>query len=74
MSSRVLFRTDKEQKVYDEKGVEEYLRYQGEHENEPLAPGPAFPFVKVTKTSTPLINLFITEVYAFLIYPTMPIL
>ncbi|XP_046690247.1 5'-nucleotidase, cytosolic IAa isoform X2 [Silurus meridionalis] len=46
VSSRVLFRTDKEQKVYEEKGVEEYLKYQVEHEEEPLAPGPAFPFVK----------------------------
>lgn len=47
VSSRVLFRTEKEQKVFEEKGVEEYLKYQVEHENEPLAPGPAFPFVKV---------------------------
>lgn len=43
-----MFRTEKEQKVFEEKGVEEYLKYQVEHENEPLTPGPAFPFVKVT--------------------------
>lgn len=49
VSSRVLFRTEKEQKVFEERGVEEYLKYQMEHENEPFAPGPAFPFVKVTK-------------------------
>lgn len=47
VSSRVLFRTEREQKVFEQKGVEEYLRYQIEHENEPFAPGPAFPFVKV---------------------------
>lgn len=47
VSSRVLFRTEAEQKVYEERGVEEYLQYQIEHENEPFAPGPAFPFVKV---------------------------
>lgn len=46
VSSRVLFRTDREQKVFEQKGVEEYLRYQIEHENEPFAPGPAFSFVK----------------------------
>lgn len=47
VSSRVLFRTELEQRVFEQKGVEEYLRYQIEHENEPFAPGPAFPFVKV---------------------------
>lgn len=47
VSSRVLFRTEREQKVFEQNGVEEYLRYQIEHENEPFAPGPAFPFVKV---------------------------
>lgn len=52
VSSRVLFRTEREQKVFEQKGVEEYLRYQIEHENEPFAPGPAFPFVKVKVTQT----------------------
>lgn len=47
VSSRVLFRTEREQKVFEEKGVEEYLKYQIDHEHEPFAPGPAFPFVKV---------------------------
>ncbi|KAF4073792.1 hypothetical protein AMELA_G00247440 [Ameiurus melas] len=50
VSSRVMFRTEKEQKVFDEKGVEEYLKYQVEHENEPLTPGPAFPFVKALES------------------------
>ena len=50
VSSRVLFRTEREQKVFEQKGVEEYLRYQIEHETEPFAPGPAFPFVKVKVT------------------------
>lgn len=47
VSSRVLFRTEREQKIFEQKGVEEYLAYQIEHENEPFAPGPAFPLVKV---------------------------
>uniref|UniRef100_A0A3Q2YAG7 5'-nucleotidase, cytosolic IAa n=1 Tax=Hippocampus comes TaxID=109280 RepID=A0A3Q2YAG7_HIPCM len=46
VSTRVLFRTEREQKVFERHGVEEYLRYQIQHENEPFAPGPAFPFVK----------------------------
>lgn len=38
---------DEEQRIYMEQGVEEYVRYQLDHENEPFTPGPAFPFVKV---------------------------
>ncbi|KAF5901259.1 cytosolic 5'-nucleotidase 1A-like isoform X1, partial [Clarias magur] len=59
VSSRVLFRTEKEQKVFEEKGVEEYLKYQVEHENEPLAPGPAFPFVKALEA----VNTQLRELY-----------
>ncbi|KAK1804966.1 hypothetical protein P4O66_019343 [Electrophorus voltai] len=59
VSSRVLFRTEKEQKVFEEKGVEEYLNYQVQHENEPLAPGPAFPFVKALEA----VNSQLRELY-----------
>ncbi|XP_070702146.1 5'-nucleotidase, cytosolic IAa [Pempheris klunzingeri] len=59
VSSRVLFRTEVEQKVFEQKGVEEYLRYQIEHENEPFAPGPAFPFVKALET----VNARLRELY-----------
>ncbi|KAF7658750.1 hypothetical protein LDENG_00007960 [Lucifuga dentata] len=59
VSSRVLFRTDKEQKVYEQQGVEEYLQYQIEHENEPFAPGPAFPFVKALEA----VNTRLRELY-----------
>ncbi|XP_045913803.1 5'-nucleotidase, cytosolic IAa isoform X1 [Micropterus dolomieu] len=59
VSSRVLFRTEREQKVFEQKGVEEYLRYQIEHENEPFAPGPAFPFVKALET----VNARLRELY-----------
>lgn len=38
---------DLEQQIFEQKGMEEYLKYQIEHETEPLAPGPAFPFIKV---------------------------
>lgn len=52
VSSRALFRMDEEQRIYTEQGVEEYVRYQLEHENEPFSPGPAFPFVKVRDSPT----------------------
>ncbi|KAK2830092.1 hypothetical protein Q5P01_018023 [Channa striata] len=59
VSSRVLFRTEREQKVFEQKGVEEYLRFQIEHENEPFAPGPAFPFVKALEA----VNARLRELY-----------
>lgn len=65
VSSRVLFRTEREQKVFEQEGVEEYLRYQIEHENEPFAPGPAFPFVKVTITHKTI--LFFQILFYFLL-------
>ncbi|MBN3274995.1 5NT1A nucleotidase, partial [Polyodon spathula] len=46
-----LFRMEEEQKIYEEHGVEEYVKYQLEHEDEPFEPGAAFPFVKVRTTS-----------------------
>uniref|UniRef100_A0A672GLN9 Cytosolic 5'-nucleotidase 1A-like n=1 Tax=Salarias fasciatus TaxID=181472 RepID=A0A672GLN9_SALFA len=46
VSSRTLFNMVAERKIYEEEGVEKYVAYQVEHENEPLKPGAAFPFVK----------------------------
>ncbi|XP_038123550.1 cytosolic 5'-nucleotidase 1A-like [Cyprinodon tularosa] len=46
VSSRTLFNMVEEGEIYD-KGLEGYVKFQMEHENEPLKPGPAFPFVKV---------------------------
>uniref|UniRef100_A0A673AW82 Cytosolic 5'-nucleotidase 1A-like n=1 Tax=Sphaeramia orbicularis TaxID=375764 RepID=A0A673AW82_9TELE len=46
VSSRTLFDMTAERKIYEEEGVEKYVSYQVEHEQEPLNPGPAFPFVK----------------------------
>ncbi|XP_027759193.1 cytosolic 5'-nucleotidase 1A isoform X2 [Empidonax traillii] len=46
VSSRALFRMEEEQKIYNEQGVEAYVKYQLDHENEPFLPGAAFPFVK----------------------------
>lgn len=46
ISSRALFDLEKENKIFEEKGLEEYIQYQLDHENEPLKPGTAFPLVK----------------------------
>ncbi|KAM8846608.1 cytosolic 5'-nucleotidase 1A-like [Synchiropus picturatus] len=46
VSSRTLFNMVAERKLYEDEGVETYVAFQVEHENQPLKPGPAFPFVK----------------------------
>ena len=46
VSSRALFNLTKENKIFETEGVEAYCRYQVEHENEVLAPGPGFALVK----------------------------
>ncbi|XP_062863320.1 cytosolic 5'-nucleotidase 1A isoform X2 [Trichomycterus rosablanca] len=50
VSSRVLFNMDLEQQIYEQKGMEDYLKYQVDHEAEPFSPGPAFPFIKALGT------------------------
>ncbi|KAK7907654.1 hypothetical protein WMY93_016266 [Mugilogobius chulae] len=50
VSSRVLFNLVEERKIFKHQGVEQYVAHQVEHENEPLQPGPAFPFVKALMT------------------------
>ena len=47
VSSRVLFSMEKEQQIFERQGMEDYIKYQVEHETQPLSPGPAFSFVKV---------------------------
>ena len=46
ISSRALFDLDESHHVYESEGLGAYARYQIEHEDEPLAPGEAFPLVK----------------------------
>lgn len=43
---------EREQQIYERQGMEEYIKYQVEHETEPFSPGPAFSFVKVRQTQT----------------------
>jgi 5'-nucleotidase len=46
ISSRALFDLEESHRVFIEQGVEDYYRYQIEHENDVLAPGVAFPLVR----------------------------
>ncbi|XP_034756479.1 cytosolic 5'-nucleotidase 1A-like [Etheostoma cragini] len=46
VSSRTLFDMAEERKIYEDEGLEKYAAYQVEHEDDPLKPGVAFPFVK----------------------------
>ncbi len=46
ISSRALFDLAESHRIYTEDGVAAYHRYQVEHENELLAPGPAFALVR----------------------------
>lgn len=59
VSSRTLFNLTEERKIYEEEGVEKYVAYQVEHENEPLKTGAAFPFVKALMT----VNARLRELY-----------
>lgn len=46
ISSRALFDLEESHRIFEEKGVDEYCRYQIQRENERLEPGVAFPLVK----------------------------
>ena len=46
ISSRALFDLEQSNAVYEAEGVEAYCRYQIAHEDDPLAPGVAFPLVR----------------------------
>lgn len=46
VSSRALFDLSYENTIYEAEGVEAYCRYQVEHEEEILRPGPGFPLIK----------------------------
>lgn len=46
ISSRALFNLDESNLVFEKQGVEEYSKYQIQHENEILEPGVAFSLVK----------------------------
>ena len=43
ISSRALFDLEKENKIYEEEGLDAYIKYQVEHEKDILKPGTALP-------------------------------
>ena len=43
VSSRALFDLSSENEIFERDGVEAYCKYQVEHENDILEPGPGFP-------------------------------
>ncbi|KAL6105958.1 nt5c1a [Pungitius sinensis] len=59
VSARVLFNMETEQHIYEQQGLEEYIRYQVEHEAQPFSPGPAFSFVKALEA----VNAQLRELY-----------
>ncbi|XP_067099292.1 cytosolic 5'-nucleotidase 1A-like [Osmerus mordax] len=59
VSSRVLFSMEEQQLIHQQRGLEEYLQHQMEHETEPFAPGPAFSFVKALEA----VNARLRELY-----------
>ena len=46
VSSRALFDLSMENSIFEKEGVDAYCKYQVEHENEPLKPGPGFSLIK----------------------------
>lgn len=46
VSSRALFDLEDGNRVFEEKGVADYIRFQAEHANDRPGPGPAFPLIK----------------------------
>ncbi|XP_059837743.1 cytosolic 5'-nucleotidase 1A-like [Hypanus sabinus] len=59
VSSRCLFNMVEERKIYQEHGLEKYVKYQQEHEEEPLQKGPAFPLIKALEK----VNLQLRDLY-----------
>ena len=63
VSSRALFNLEEENAIFEKDGLEAYIRYQQEHENDILKPGTAFPLVKalhnLQKDGEPLTEIII---------------
>jgi 5'-nucleotidase len=63
ISSRALFNLDDSHAVYEKEGIDAYLKYQVENENNILEPGVAFPLVKKLLTlKDPKTNEHLVEV------------
>lgn len=62
ISSRALFDLEFENGIYNEKGLEEYIRYEIEHEDEILKPGTAFSLIRALLNLNNKFNSNIIEV------------
>ena len=62
ISSRALFDLEYENRIYTEQGLEEYIRYEIEHENELLKPGTAYSLIKAMLNLNQSFNSAIIEV------------
>lgn len=62
ISSRALFDLEYENSIYIEKGLQEYITYEIEHENEILKPGTAFSLIKALLNLNSKFNSNIIEV------------
>lgn len=66
ISSRALFDLDESHQVFEDAGLQAYADYQAAHENDILAPGTAFAFVKKLLALTdPMTNERLVEVVLF---------
>ena len=61
VSSRALFDLETENLIFENDGLDAYIKYQIEHENEILAPGTAFPLVKALQKLN-ADNRYLTEI------------
>ncbi|KAF7690684.1 cytosolic 5'-nucleotidase 1A [Silurus meridionalis] len=59
VSSRTLFNMVEERKIYEDEGLEKYVAYNQQLEDQPLKHGAAFPFVKALMT----VNSRLRELY-----------
>ena len=62
ISSRALFDLEYENSIYQEKGLEEYIKYEIAHEDEVLKPGTAFSLIKALLKLNEKFNSNIIEV------------
>jgi len=64
ISSRALFELEDENNIYEEKGLAEYIKYQLEHENDPIPRGTGYPLIKALlelnkKFENPIVEVII---------------
>lgn len=64
ISSRALFDLEDENQIFEERGLEEYIKYQLEHEDDPIPRGTGYPLIKALldlnkKFETPIVEVII---------------